>query len=134
MRYVRKAEKQTPQKANEVSEKEKLAKLSSVSIDEDCSNCSQQWDLLNKSDVLALKSEIETHALDPNYAWKAKLKFLYSSPHVMKTLIMDPTFPLIILSGDETADIKAYNQAKTDWVANYPERYKALKGTHKPSK
>ena len=134
MRYAKKAKEQTSPKTDKRSEKEQALNLSTISTEADCLDCSTTWDLKNKADVSALKHEIETHALDESYEWKAKLKFLYSSPHVMKTLIMDPTFPIIIMSGDKAADLKAYNQAKTEWVRKYPARYEALKHSYKSSK
>lgn len=92
-----------------------------------CLDCESKWNMLAIEDVKALKAEIETHKDDPNYQWKHKLKYIYSSPHVMQVPVMDPTFPIIILTGDSKVDMQAYNQAKKEWVQRYPDRYKALK-------
>ncbi|RMG23929.1 MAG: hypothetical protein D6730_13495 [Bacteroidetes bacterium] len=86
-----------------------------------------QGDMQQIEQVKLLMHELKTNALNPQYDWQWALKMLYSSPHVMKTPIMDPTFPIILRSGDAQGDQQAYNEAKEAWIKQYPERYQALK-------
>lgn len=97
-----------------------------------CQACSGQ--MSNRQDVLALKAEIEARAQDPDFDWQSALKRIYSSSHVLKVPIMDPTFPIVLSTGDKARDQQAYQQAKAAWVRQYPERYEALKRQRKENR
>jgi hypothetical protein len=60
---------------------------------------------------------MKANANNASYDMTASLKKLKSSPEVMYPFSkFDPTFPLVLRTGDAQSDKLAYNKAKQNWL------------------
>ena len=71
----------------------------------------------SKEQMADLYAEMKANVSNASYDMSASLKKLKSSSEVMYPLNkFDPTFPLVLRTGDAQSDNLAYNKAKQNWL------------------